>query len=249
MRKTVLFTLMAAALLMVMGMSVTAAQDKTPIEFGEYVEGEISNKDYEFKYTFEGEKGQLISVEMLPTPGTYDLDPYIILRDSDGDVIAENDDFGYPLSLVVAELPANETYTILATRSSGSTGSSEGGYWLRVNKVEPVTSGAKLEATITSDSEKETPNYYILRPEKSGPVTIGFSQDVNELFASVKVSTWNLDFGGEDTVAELGNTARVSQASLTVDLEADTFYVLRVERSFSSYSFDVEEATVQVTVD
>lgn len=68
MRKTVVFTLMAAALLMVMGISVATAQDKTPIEFGKYVEGEITNKDYEFKYTFEGEKGQLVSVEMLPTP-------------------------------------------------------------------------------------------------------------------------------------------------------------------------------------
>ena len=109
-------------------------------------------------------------------------------------------------------------------------------------------SGAALYVEPSANVVRVNAHLAVL-PAMSGPVTIGFSQDVNELFASVKVSTWNLDFGGEDTVAELGNTARVSQASLTVDLEADTFYVLRVERSFSSYSFDVEEATVQVTVD
>ncbi|MEZ4669467.1 MAG: hypothetical protein R3E39_16290 [Anaerolineae bacterium] len=249
MRKTLLFTLMAAVLLSLLGMSMVAAQDKTPITFGEYVEGSITNKDYEFKYTFEGEKGQIVAVEMLPTPGTYDLDPYIILRDSDGDVLAENDDFGYPLSLVVAELPANETYTILATRSSGSTGTSEGSYWLKASLVEPVTSGAKIEATIVSDSEKATPNYYIMRPESSGPLTVGFSQDISDLFASVKVSTWNTSYGGEDTIAELDNTAKVTNASFTVDLDGGTFYVLRVDRAFGSYSFVVDEATVKVTLD
>lgn len=247
MRKTILFTLLAVALLM--GMSITAAQDKASLAFGEFVEGEITNKAYEVKYVFKGEKGQIVSIQMLPTPGTYDLDPYLILRDSDGDILAENDDFGYPLALVVAELPANETYTVLATRNGGSTGESVGGFWLRADQVEPVKSGAKLEATITSNSEAETPNFFILRPEKSGPMTIGFSQDVGELFASLKVSTWNVDFGGEETVAELGNTAKVSQASLTVDLAADVFYVLRVDRSFGSFAFDAVDATIQVTVE
>lgn len=250
MRKTVLLTIMAAALLALMGVGLAAAQDdKMPIEIGEYVEGKITNKNYEFKYTFEGKKGDVISVEMMPTVDDYSLDPYLILRDSDGDVLAENDDFGYPLSLVVVELPANETYTVLATRNSGSTGESEGGFRLRVNKVELVTSGTKLEATITTDYENATPNFYIIRPEKSGSVTVAMSQDVNELFAALKVSTWDPDYGGELIVAELGNTARISKASLVLDLDSDQFYVIRVERSYSSYAYDIDEATVLVTVD
>lgn len=249
MRKTFLLTLMTVALLMLVSMSVATAQDKTPIDLGKFVEGEISNKEYEIKYTFKGEKGEIVSVQMLPAAGTYDLDPYLILRDSDGDILAENDDFGYPMALVVVELPANETYTILATRNGGSTGESVGGFRIRVDKVEPVTSGAKLEATILSDSEKEVPNFFILHPAKSGSVTIGFSQDVNELFGSLKVSTWNVDYGGEEIIAELGNTAKISRANLTVDLESDRFYVIRVERSYSSYAYDIDEATILVTVD
>ncbi|MBL8119152.1 MAG: hypothetical protein JNJ78_16575 [Anaerolineae bacterium] len=246
MRKIVLFTLILA-LLSIAGVNMIAAQDATALEFGQYVEGEITSNDYEFRYTFNGSAGDVVSVEMFPKPGTYDIDGYIFLRDPDGDVVAENDDYGYPLSLVVAELPADGEYTIVATRSGGSTGSSEGTYWLRVSQVEIVEPGSSVEATITSNYDEELPNLFYLKPEASGPVTITFAQEVSELFGSLEVSGW--DEYGKVTFANLDNTAKVSAATITLDLEAGEFYVLNVARSFSSYVFDEVESVVTITVE
>lgn len=247
MRKMSFVALLALSLIILSAGSI-AAQDKIPIEFGQYIEGELTNSAYEVKYTFEGKAGQVVAVEMLPKPGTYDLDPALILRDSDGDILGQNDDWDYPLSLVVAELPADEQYTILATRSGGSTGSSQGTYWIRAMLVEPVESGAKLEATIVSDYDKEVPNIFVLRPTETGDVKIGFSQEVGELFAAIELALWKNNSYGGDTVMSLDNTAKVSSATFTVGLEAGQIYVLTVRRAFGSYVFGSEESIVTITV-
>lgn len=249
MRKTLIMSMLLVVIMGVFGIGMAAAQDKIAIEPGQYVEGELTNSAYEVKYTFEGKAGQLVMVEMLPKPGTYDLDPAVILRDSDGDILGQNDDWAYPLSLVVVELSSDEEYTILATRNGGSTGSSEGAYWIRLTFVEALTSGSKVEATLTSDSEKETPNLYVVRPTESGPVTFTLSQEPGDLYAALELAKWEDDSYGGTTAFELSDSATLTKASFTVNLEADTIYVLNVSRSFSAYSFDPVEATVTVGID
>lgn len=247
MRKSVIIGLLVLVLASALGISAVAAQDKTPIELGAWVEGELTNSAYEVKYSFEGKAGQIVLVEMLPKPGTYDLDPAVILRDSDGDILGQDDDFSYPVSVVVAELGADEEYVVLATRSGGSTGSTEGQYWIRVSVVEALTAGAKVEATITSDSEAETPNLFVIRPEESGEVKIGFSQEPGELYASVELSEWVSD-SYPTRVFSMDDTANVTNASITVNLEAGQIYVLNVSRSFGAYAFDPIELVVTVSI-
>lgn len=231
----------------VFGVAVVAAQDKTPIELGAWTEGELTNNEYEIKYTFSGKAGQIVSVEMMPKPGTYDLDPYIVLRDSDGDVLGQNDDFSYPLALVVAELPADEEYTVLATRSGGSTGSSEGAFWVRVSQVELVEKGASLEATLTSNSEKAVPSVFVIRPPENSSYKIGFSQEVGDLTAALRVIQWDgSDYGGTNVIS-LDDTSKVSEATFTVQLDGGGFYAIVVREGFS-FVFDEVEATVNVTV-
>ncbi|MBZ0281391.1 MAG: hypothetical protein K8L97_11680 [Anaerolineae bacterium] len=247
MRKSAIIGLWVLALVAALGVSAVSAQDTTPIELGSWVEGELTNATYEVKYSFEGKAGQIVLVEMLPKPGTYDLDPALILRDSDGDILGQDDDFSYPVSAVVAELAADETFIVLATRSGGSTGSSEGEYWIRVNVVEPLTSGAKVEATLTTNSEEETPNLFVIRPEESGEIKIGFSQEPSDLYASVELSQWVSD-SYPTTVFSLDDTAKVSNASLSVNLEAGQFYILDISRSFGAYSFDEIELVVTISI-
>jgi hypothetical protein len=248
MRKLLLSMLLMG--LLVMGVQAAAAQDDViAIEVGsEWVEGSLDNDEFEFKFGFEGNEGDIVIVEMIPVPGTFDLDPMVTLRDSDGDVLGVNDDFGYPISVVVAELPASENYVILAGRAGGADGSSEGDFWLRVRTVDLVESGDTLEATITSVSEDEVPNMFVMRPESDTEYTFTFSQEISELFASFRVSSWEND-SWESSVVDLQNTSALSSASLTVELEGDTFYIVRVDRAFGSFVFDEMEATVTVSVE
>lgn len=247
MRKILLVGLMVALVLSALGISAVAAQDKTPLEFGQWVEGTLSNDTYEAKYTFSGTKGQIVLLEMIPKPGTYDLDPMLVLRNSDGDIVGQNDDFSYPLSVVVAQLPADGNYTVLATRSGGKGGSSEGDYWLRGTNAEPLAAGAKMDITLTSDSEKDTPNVFVLFPDKDTSVKIGFSQKVGDLYASLDIGLW-VDDSYPTSVMSLSDTTKVSAATFSVELQAGNFYIMTVKRAFGSFVFDTVESTVTITV-
>jgi hypothetical protein len=247
MRKIMLVSLMVALLLSALGISAVAAQDKTPIEFGQWVEGTLTADEYELKYSFSGTAGQIVLLEMIPKPGTYDLDPMVVLRNSDGDILGQNDDFSYPLSVVVAELPSDGDYTVLATRSGGKGGSSEGAYWLRATNAEPLAAGAKMEVTLTSDSEKETPNVYVLHPDADGPIKVGFSQEIGDLYASVDIASW-VDDSYPTSIMSLSDTSKVSAATFSVELEAGEFYIMTVKRAFGSFVFDTTEATVTITI-
>lgn len=249
MRKAFLVSLMILVLLSALGTGIgaVAAQDKTPLELGKWVEGTLDNDTYEVKYTFDGKKGQVILVQMIPKPGTYDVDPDVVLRNSDGDILGQNDDFSYPLSVVVSELASDGTYTVLATRSGGKGGTSTGDYWVRADAVDPVKPGAKLDVTISSDSEKDIPNVFVLRPDADGPVKIGFSQKVSDLYASLDIGLW-VDDSYPTTVMSLSDTAKISAATFSVDLSAGQMYVMTVKRASGSFVFDSTDADVTVTV-
>lgn len=247
MRKVMILSLLVAVLLAAFGASVVAAQDKTPIEFGQWVEGTLSNDTYETKYTFSGSKGQIILLEMIPKPGTYDLDPAVVLRNSDGDILGQNDDFSYPLSVVVATLPSDGDYTVLATRSGGKGGSSEGDFWLRASVVEPLSGGTKTDVTITSDSEKDTPTVFVLAPESDGAIKVGFSQQIGDLYASLDIAEW-VDDSYPTSIMSLSDTSKVSAATFSVELEGGKLYVMTVKRAFGSFVFDTKDATVTITV-
>lgn len=73
----------------------------------------------EERYTFDGQAGQVVAI----TLDSDDFDPVLVLFDAAGEEIAFNDDFGNTLnSKIVAELPEDGTYTVLARSYSGQGG-------------------------------------------------------------------------------------------------------------------------------
>lgn len=78
-------------------------------------------------YTFMGEAGQMVEIAMIAEGD--DLDPYLELRDANGEVVAFNDDGGGSLnSLLRHTFEESGTYTVAATSYGGTTGD----YRLRV---------------------------------------------------------------------------------------------------------------------
>ncbi|MFH7244838.1 MAG: PPC domain-containing protein [Spirulina sp.] len=70
-------------------------------------------------HTFEGQAGQVVTI----TLESEDFDPVLSLQNSIGEEIAFNDDFGGSLnSRIVAELPADGTYRVVARSYSGNGG-------------------------------------------------------------------------------------------------------------------------------
>ncbi len=73
----------------------------------------------ESAHTFEGQAGQVVTI----TLESEDFDPVLSLQSSSGEEISFNDDFGGSLnSRIVAELPADGTYRVVARSYSGSGG-------------------------------------------------------------------------------------------------------------------------------
>src|SRR5262245_48935276 len=120
-----------------------AQDDRTPITLGEWVQGTITAENYQTKYVLTGKKGDVVTVLMVEASNNGNLDAMLVLRTSDGDILAQNDDIPPHHSLVMAELPADGDYVILATRLNGKDGDTEGDYWIQANIVQPMQTGEK----------------------------------------------------------------------------------------------------------
>lgn len=245
MRKQLWFVVLAAVCTAVMSVSAVAAQEKVALKLGEYIKGTISAKVYEVQYSFKGKKGDVVTLEIMPDPEKPDLDPTVELRNSDGQPLAMNDDFNYPLALAIGVLPEDGDYIAVAGRSGGETGDSTGDYNLRVSIAALVEPGSTIDAKVSSDFNAP-PQIYIMRPAKSGSAEITLSQEIGDYYAALRLLKW-VPEGYPDTLFTLDNTSKLSSATLKVDLEAENFYVLKLEQT--SYSFsDPVEFPVTVTV-
>jgi hypothetical protein len=250
MRKVLI--LLVAVFMLSLGLSTVAAQDATPIEYGQTVEGTVDNSTYEVEYTFTGSAGDLVAITMNRLDTDSQIDAALVLRKGSF-LVATNDDFSYPLSLIVVQLPDDGDYTILATRSGGATGSTEGDFYLKVELVEPLASGSTVEATLFSDYEKQVPSVFYLAPEEDGPVKISYSQEIGELYGSLRIQEtpdWANDPSNSyyTYVLDLGDTNRVTDATFSLDLQAGHIYILSINVAFGSYSFNSEDATVTLSV-
>lgn len=124
-------------------------------------------------YTFDGEAGQTITIE-LESP---DFDTVLQLKGPDGKLLTTNDDYGVTLnSTIVIELPASGTYSAIATSYSGIGGSYQievrptseyeqvfnRAYELTVSEDYPNAVEAYSAAIALNDAD---PNAYIGRAE------------------------------------------------------------------------------------
>ncbi len=71
-------------------------------------------------YTFDGEVGQSMTIELK----SEEFDTVLLLKGPDGEILTSNDDYGGTLnSTIVVELPESGTYSAIASSFSGQGGS------------------------------------------------------------------------------------------------------------------------------
>jgi thiol-disulfide isomerase/thioredoxin len=103
-----------------------------PLAFGETVASEIDATSLAERYQFEGTAGTTITITMQSASG--DLDSYLSLLGPDGKEIAFNDDDlsngGRDSAIRDFTLPADGTYTIIATRYGVKYGATTGSFEL-----------------------------------------------------------------------------------------------------------------------
>lgn len=102
--------------------------------FDEPVEGSINDQQFRQIYAFEGRAGQVINLQMARQSD--DLDPYLLLFTQAGDLVAYSDDArGRDAEIAAQLLPADGTYTVIATRFGHEHGTTTGNYILTLSAV------------------------------------------------------------------------------------------------------------------
>lgn len=125
------------------------------IAYGDTETQTITANDYEFLFEFDATTGDKVDIKMIADPSST-LDPLLLLRDSEGTVIGENDDdlnnTGRDSFLQGFDIPADGTYTIVATRFQQALGSTTGDFTLILEQT-PENGGSVDSTPPPSDSE------------------------------------------------------------------------------------------------
>lgn len=209
--------------------SMAHAQDRTPIALGEWIKGTITDENYENKYTFTGKQGQLIMVTMLEGNEGGDLDSFVVLRNLDGDIIGQNDDVPPHHSLVLAELPADGDYVIVATRLGGKDdGDTTGDYQLQVTEFIPISVGAKTNISLVTDEEKDHPYFFVLHPAEDIAVHFSFIGQAQEIYPDIGLFQW-IDNEYPPILLQTYGISHINTLTFSADLTAGNFYVLEIE--------------------
>jgi len=133
--------------------------DSTPsgdgdLQYGDSVDGEITDEMFEVPFTFVASRGDIVNIELVSPDEDDTLDPLLILLNENEDTIAENDDdplgTGRDSFIRDFEISTDGTYTILATRFQRDLGTTEGDFTLNLSLSEGEPDGTKGEPTVTA---------------------------------------------------------------------------------------------------
>jgi hypothetical protein len=120
---------------------------KGTVKYGQLAIGRLDDATPEDRIAFTGQKGDVIGILSRAKSG--DLDTYLTLEDSAGNVLATNDDAnGADAVIAGALLPADGTYTVVLSRVGTGTVGSSGNYELYVNLLYRVNATAAPKALI-----------------------------------------------------------------------------------------------------
>lgn len=142
------------------GMAAPPAQDNALLPYDEIVRGRISEGASQERWTFFGQNGDLILLDMRALDPNF-LDTHLTLIDPQGNTLASNDDGGQGLNSRIGPitLPAAGDYQVIAGRYSGI-----GDYTLELKNLTTlpeIKPGKPLGGTVTAS---QTTEYFLLAP-------------------------------------------------------------------------------------
>ena len=226
-----------------------AAQEGAPaqvnIAYGDTASGEVSNRDFEALFFFEGEAGDVVQIEMIAADNA-DLDAYLYLTTLENEIIAQNDDYFNLNSRIVARLPVDRVYQIVATRNGQRTGRGQGAFQLHLNQVRVVETGVTQEGRAVYG---DTPPSHVFVPEAAGIYSMSFRNVRGDYFPAVTISRLQEGYAYEEDIANL-NGRFLRSGEMTLEFELDAIYILTVEQSYYSsatagaaavYTLSIEE--------
>jgi len=170
-----------------------------PIKYGDNVVREVGDQAYEQLYTFGALRGDLVTIKLQRISG--DLDPLLILADSQGKVLLiSDDDPASPGTLDAAitnyRIQDSGNYLVLATRFGRESGTSRGSYSLTIKLPAPEDMGSTPENAILLDygltvsgtiNTDTLQRYYLIQVEPGDVITIDVTRTKGNLDPDVRL--------------------------------------------------------------
>lgn len=205
------------------------------LAYGDTVTGEITNREFEQIYTFEGAADDFVTVTMTRTRDDADLDPYLYLTTLENDILAQSDDDYFSLNaLIIAKLPADGTYQIVATRNGGRSSTSSGPYSLILEKGRNMQAGVVAEGSVINDYQ--TGDFQFFIPETTGAYTVTYNQVRGEFYPAVAViRVGDADYGWNETIGEF-SALQMKAVQFTLNLDADAIYLFTFTYNYYDYT-------------
>jgi hypothetical protein len=241
-KRPYLFLIVALCLLLAVPVAVAQidAEPAGSIGYGQTVTGEITNDTNRIGYTFEGSAGDVIVITMVAQDSN--LDSYLELYDSDEEMLTYDDDGGGSLNSLIGPytLPADDTYTVVATRCCGrSPGGSVGAFRLLVMN-EPELQSLALDQPLTVELNGEQPVAFLSLSGLQGIFSLTGESVTGESSYSIIVRD---SAGGYIGVSYSTPDGRVYLDPLYLPAEADYQLLVRRERHMSMLGIDAPDAT------
>lgn len=175
----------------------TLAEDRRqggiPLVFGEAVSGSLDNEVFRQLYSFEAQADTIVTVTMQRTEG--DLDPYLMITDDQGVILAVSDDEGQGTGarIISKRIPEDGRYFVIVTRFGQEHGSTTGAYSLLLERLgvgaavtTTIQYGDRVVGRITLD---EPLAFYFFRAERGDVINIFMRRTSGNLDAQLDLAT------------------------------------------------------------
>jgi hypothetical protein len=217
------------------------AQDNV-LAYGDSAEGEITSREFEVEYTFEGAADDIIVVELVPEDDFEGLDqPSLILLNADNDVLTSVD-ASIGTATLVYELPDDGEYVILATRQDGRSGESEGAYTLTLDTVALIAPGEAVKG----DMSNEETNYFALHMD--APFLVVYEHVEGDFYPEITLNIVETEFFSNDNLKAVGTLSGDELASGALGHNGTSgLMVIRVGSPLFAFAFETE--TVSYTLE
>ena len=206
------------------------SRQDSSLQFGEPVSGVLGEDTFRRVYTFRADAGDQVTLSMARTAG--DLDPYLLLMDTNGAVVAASDDGGTGVDARIAgwHVPTADLYFVVVTRFGQEHGSTSGSYTLLLTRAEIQThngiSIALGKTALGRISPQDPVAFYFLRAERGDMLDLSMRRTSGDLDPHLDLATSDgriLASNDDDPLAQ--GTLDAAVRNYTV-LESGTYVIV-----------------------
>ena len=230
---------------LLLSFAVYAQEGANTLTYGDSMTGEITNRNFEVEYSFQGSAGDVIVVELIPDDTLDGLSqPSIIILNSEFDVLASVD-AGISAAVLVYELGQDGEYFILATRRDGRSGESIGPYTLELSLVPLLEPSQTMQGSVTS----EQPAYYAVK--STVDFNISYERGDGDFYPAIEINVIEDQFFSDDNLESIatleGDSLKRGTIGINVEGSGQALFIVTISEPL--FQFNLSEKSVDFTVE